>query len=1400
MCLSRDAHRLNALRPLAGLVSTLGAIRNRWRRLLGNHRHVFLSYPGADVGFALRLAADLKNRGVDLWVDCLDVQPGDDRVQATKKAADNAAALIALLSPEYVVSQSCQLQLVRARRKGCTIIPVLLRPLAKEKWPVSIERRQLIDFSAWTREDIYRERLDQLIQRLSEKTPSQLTNAPGAEARYLTCLLKRVAACDHLPHAAARPFKGRYHLPQPGPGRAWLAEGQFEVLEGKADTSPPFQGRISRFSGIRAVAEKHPRFVLVGPPGSGKTAILHHLAFEAAQLRLARPRTARLPLFLNLADWADGTDPRAFVRSHFPFVGDAVGLLARGRAVLYLDGLSETGPAAAEKARLLQEWLHSRDAPQHVVITCRSEDYQRELLLDLPTVQAKPWNAERIRQFLEHYLGGDSATTLLARLESGQGGHIPRLPHLAHRPDLLHALALTSHTPPEEAGAYSVGVLLQRWVDELWQRQAASADITFETLAEALSELAYAMIRDETPVYVSSAYATEHIGLPSLLCAENSGHFLQVESGQVRFKQQHLQDYFAALRLQREEPATYLAEPKFDLRGHRIVRKWDAAIVILSGLVPEPDAFVREVCAVNPFLALECVLSGLNIAATTREQAVHQVLNTMFIDGRDGRVAAARLLGEVNPELAMRILLDTMRDVAWEVRWAATAVLRELRLPLLPGLTEAINNLDQKQRDVTAAGLRQLGEAALPTLIQLLHDENWFTRRSAAWALGEIGDAAGVPALVEALHDRESLVSADAAMALGWIRDQLAIPWLQQLLHHPNWRIRKAGARALGWIGAPAVEVMLEELRSGNGDVHRLVVEALKNTHDRAVLDILLEATYDVSAEVRSAAVEALENVEGDVFLRRLIQCLADTARARWQKLRICDIAANILEASGKPEAVAAVEEWRRGAADSHRAGGGTTDRTPAEEARDRLKTTLTQPEPGGEPLPPAELVRDLHGPDWSRRRGAVLALRNLAPEVALPALKKALHDEDNQVRVAAVKALGRFDTDSALQALIQALSDDDYLVCDAASEALKTRGRQAVPYLLSALRSPKPNVRGAAIEALGKIADPSTVPDLIACLSDVERPWLAEQRICDLAAHALNSIGTVEALQAVLQWRAANAPAHNLEAATESTEGAPQRSPEKENGASRREILPALLENLHHTDWAVRQDAAKGVREYARQLQGTRDSALLQQMLEALNDPDWVVRWAIAEALAWLGDPEAVPGLIECLTDASAIVRVAVIRALVEIGDKRAVQGLEKALADPDKLVREAAAEALGDLGDPTALPALAQAMNDPEPFVRLAVVEAVGKLEDDATVPTLVQALEDKDDHVRWAAVIALGRGASVAAVPALSQCLHDTDGPYWEDKRICDVAAEALEHIGTPEARAALAQWRSQQEASV
>src|SRR5690606_34830642 len=131
--------------------------------------------------------------------------------------------------------------------------------------------------------------------------------------------------------------------------------------------------------------------------------------------------------------------------------------------------------------------------------------------------------------------------------------------------------------------------------------------------------------------------------------------------------------------------------------------------------------------------------------------------------------------------------------------------------------------------------------------------------------------------------------------------------------------------------------------------------------------------------------------------------------------------------------------------------------------------------------------------------------------------------------------------------------------------------------------------------------------------------------------------------------------------------------------------------------------------------------------------------------------------------------------------------------LADRHSTVREAVAEALGVLGDPVAVPHLTKALSDEETFVRLSATVALGCIDHPSSIKPLLQALNDPDNHIRWAAVTALISRGSEETVPELINHLDDCDGPYWEDRKICDLAADALLRVGTTDAKAAVSAWQ-------
>ncbi len=425
----------------------------------------------------------------------------------------------------------------------------------------------------------------------------------------------------------------------------------------------------------------------------------------------------------------------------------------------------------------------------------------------------------------------------------------------------------------------------------------------------------------------------------------------------------------------------------------------------------------------------------------------------------------------------------------------------------------------------------------------------------------------------------------------------------------------------------------------------------------------------------------------------------------------------------------------------------------------------------------------DVNDEDWIVRRDAVVAIAGEEADLAVPRLISALtSDEDSQVRTAAIRSLANFkDDERVLPALLQALYDEGDLVCDSAKDTIKQIGQPPIPGLLGAIRSTNLNVRAAAIDIAGAIGAEDAVPDLIEALADIRTLWLSDQQICDIAASALEAIGNPQALEAADQWH--------------KTHDSPLRQSIPGPGTvdKSRDILSELLEGLHDEDWAVRQEAAKSLRDYAQFSRGIPDSLFIQPLTEALSDPDWIVRWAATEALAWIRDSAPVAALAVLVDDSNWMVRSAAIRALIEIGDTTGVDSIIRGLTDNNAMVREAAAEALGTLGDPRAIDGLVGVLADQEQLVRWAAIKSLGTLRDPVAIEPLCVQLYDSDTISRWYVADALFKIAHPGAIPALVSLLEDVGRPHWEDKSVSDVAVNALKAINTPEAYSALEEWQ-------
>ncbi len=133
--------------------------------------------------------------------------------------------------------------------------------------------------------------------------------------------------------------------------------------------------------------------------------------------------------------------------------------------------------------------------------------------------------------------------------------------------------------------------------------------------------------------------------------------------------------------------------------------------------------------------------------------------------------------------------------------------------PAVQRLTELVRQADPGTRYLAAKALGQIGdeaEAAVPTLLRALRDDDIFLRAGITGALIKIGYPA-VPGLTTALFDPSNAVKRAACKALGKIGSERAVPALIFSLRDGNAGVRKLAREALGRIDSPQARQALNE-------------------------------------------------------------------------------------------------------------------------------------------------------------------------------------------------------------------------------------------------------------------------------------------------------------------------------------------------------------------------------------------------------------------------------------------------------------------------------------------------------------------------------------------------------------------------------------------------------------
>lgn len=305
------------------------------------------------------------------------------------------------------------------------------------------------------------------------------------------------------------------------------------------------------------------------------------------------------------------------------------------------------------------------------------------------------------------------------------------------------------------------------------------------------------------------------------------------------------------------------------------------------------------------------------------------------------------------------------------------------------------------------------------------------------------------------------------------------------------------------------------------------------------------------------------------------------------------------------------------------------------------------------------------------------------------------------------------------------------------AEKELVMMGCQAVGPLIDALEDENWRVRWRAVNALGKIGDPSAINPLIKSFSDC----LSIQIIAAIALRNIGKPVVVGPLICALEdsgWEIREGAAMALGKTGDKT------------------AVEPLIRSLSDDCASVRQRAVIALGEIG-------DHSAVLPLIDAFKDEDFLVRWHSSSALGKIGEAAEEP-LLQALRDVDREARYWAIRALHRVKSIRAVKLLIGALEDEIMKIRLSATAALGDIGDSRATHPLIKALKDDYMAVRLHAAEALGKLGDLSAIEPLLGILGDNRYAVREAAAISLNKlrepiiGPILRKLNAESGFVHD------------------------------------------
>jgi HEAT repeat protein len=750
----------------------------------------------------------------------------------------------------------------------------------------------------------------------------------------------------------------------------------------------------------------------------------------------------------------------------------------------------------------------------------------------------------------------------------------------------------------------------------------------------------------------------------------------------------------------------------------------------------------------------------------------------------DGDSAAAPYLIKAlrDPNLKIRSnVLESIKNAAHNTTLGLTYGDASFPEEIIPEIVNALNSEDSDYRENARLILKALRKRAAPGLILTLRQDNSTVRTRAMEIIKDenLVSASEIDLFLSVLNDPDLTVRMFAADIIGSMGAyaEKGVPALLAALEDEELMMRIAAVNALGKIGSAAVRPLITKL--SNPSLQAYAVDALIKIGPDAVIPLLAEIQQEnkktqnvahyiltqMDPEIARLLTKELKDKNADPkYRRRLVVILGELKQSPILPLEtladedICVqlLAINLITKHGS----SCIKEF--------------LDEEPGE---------LKKPEDPSVPTQKSSsFIKGLLFLMGKSIRNKPLKqsskVDNTPVQTAVKHLILAL--DDRALDILAIEAIGRLGPEArdAIPKLVLLLENER--LAQHAANALGQIGPSAVDALLKALKSPDPNVRDAAIYALGKAGIENESDVLI--LVDILKTGDATSQV--LAIDALGETGSVAA-DALIKLLGDSNPKVRCMAAL-------ILSRMKSYAYL---AVPALIATLDDENEEVSSMAIVALGQI-----GPTAINAIPNLKSALDDAVGMKRmnigWSFWQINQHAWGPELLAQTVE-YGDDSAVRLISAIR-LGQVGPKAsfAVDALIKAINDPKQEVRAAAVMALANIGPKaksamTALKKsaeqlvgqarvnlgwalwqigqhawgpdiLAQTLTDQDVSIRLQSATALAQIGEHAyvAVPKLTAAIDDKDEQVRNAAVLALAQigPAAKAAIPTIEN-LHKT-----------------------------------------